>query len=64
MGSHDLNQVLPWEQALRRLPGKGISDTVVRVEVFGLGNKYILLPGLVGNMARYCTSVYKYFPEP
>ena len=27
-------------------------------------NKYILLPGLVGNMARYCTSVYKYFPEP
>ena len=28
------------------------------------GNTYILLPGLVGNMARYCTSVYKYFPEP
>ena len=27
-------------------------------------DKYILLPGLVGNMARYCTSVYKYFPEP
>ena len=39
VGSHNLNQVLPWEQALRRLPGKGISDTVVRVEVFGLGNK-------------------------
>ena len=28
-----------WEQALRRLPGKGISDTVVWVEVFDLGNK-------------------------
>ena len=39
VGSHNLNQVLPWEQALRRLPGKGISGTVVRVEVFGLGNK-------------------------
>ena len=23
-----------------------------------------LLPVLVGNMGRYCTSVYKYFPEP
>ncbi len=25
---------------------------------------YILLPGLVGNMGRYCMSVYKYFPKP
>ena len=24
--------------------------------------KYILLPGLVGNIVRYCTSVCKYFP--
>ena len=25
---------------------------------------YILLTGLAVNMARYCTSVQKYFPEP
>ena len=33
MGSHDLNPVLPWEQALRRSPGKRISDNAVRVMV-------------------------------
>ena len=27
-------------------------------------NLYILLTGLAVNMARYCTSVQKYFPEP
>ena len=33
MGSHDLNPVLPWEQVLRRSPGKRISDNAVRVMV-------------------------------
>ena len=55
--------------SLLQCTGKCILYIKQSLEVYSEGKNcsvgtctYILLPGLVGSMARYCTSVYKYFP--
>ena len=46
----------PHKQARRRSVNAGLAQA--------RPNKSSLLHGLAVNMARYCTSVQKYFPEP
>ena len=56
---------LPYHSRTSTISGVLRTTIIMRsIYLYIIVYNYILLTGLAVNMARYCTSVQKYFPEP